>query len=300
MIVLLTTTAGCTAGNGTAPASSSPQPSSNVSASTDLPPLRDVPRLLDTVHLKLPLDAYLSTPVEVDQASKAHRELIRRCMHRFGVSITIPEPPSSPGPRTRNERRYGLTDPVAAAQLGYGFPEPVTRPSGSPAGPKLTARSRAVLTGEGRNLPSGLPKGGCISDAGRRLTPFDLSTKKPLDEDLPQRLSLDSFQRSQEDPRVRGAFADWSRCMQEKGYHYQQPFDPLTDPALRPAGTTKERRTAEDDVACKASTNLVGRWYAVESAYQRVVITQNRAELVALAQALPAVRRLVQKLHPTR
>jgi hypothetical protein len=303
MIVLLTTTAGCTSGNGTAPAAtSSRQPSSNASASGNLPPVTDVPRLLDSANLKLPLDAYLWTPDEVDQASKAHRELIRRCMRRFGASITIPEPPTGPGPKTRNERRYGLTDPVAAAQVGYGFPdaEPPTRPSGTPVGPTLTAKSRAVLTGEGQNLPSGLPKGGCSTEARRRLTPVDPSTKKPLDEDLPQRLSLDSFQRSQEDPRVRAAFADWSQCMQKKGHQYQKPFDPLADPEFRPAGTTKERGTAEDDVACKASTNLVGRWYAVEFAYQRLLITQHTAKLTVLAQAQPAVKRLVQTLNRRR
>jgi hypothetical protein len=258
--------------------------------------------LLDTVTLKLPLDTYLSTPKEVAQAGKAHRELIRRCMHRFGTPITIPEPPTGPGPKTRNERRYGLTDPVAAAEVGYGFAhlKPATRPSGTPVGPTLTDKSRAVLTGEGPNLPTGLPEGGCSAEAGRRLTPVDPTTKKPLDEDLPQRLSLDSFQRSREDPRVRAAFADWSGCMREKGHQYQQPFDPLADPAFRPAGSTKERITARDDVACKASTNLVGRWYAVECAYQSVLITEHRAELSVLAQAQPIVKSLVQTLVRTR
>ena len=295
IIILLITIAGCS-GNGPTPPTSSIQPTGSPSAT---PPVTDVPRLLDTSKLKLPLDNYLLTPDEIDLASKAHRELIRRCMQRFHTPITIPEPPASPGPKTANERRYGLTN-LAGAKVGYSLPEPGGRPSGTRAEPILTAKARVVFTGEGANPPSGLPKGGCSAEARRRLTPLDPSTKKPLDDDLPQRLSVDSFQRSQDDTRVQAAFTDWSKCMQTKGHQYKSPFDPPADPKFQPPGSTQELKTAEDDLACKASTNLVGRWYAIESAYQTALITDHKAELTALAQAQPAIKQLVRTLVRTR
>src|SRR4051812_44389435 len=108
MIILLATTAGCTSGNDTTPPTTgSTQPSSSSSASKNLPPVTDVPKLVGTSTLKLPLDDFLLTPQEVNQAAQAHRELIRRCMQRFHEPITIPEPPAILGPKTTNERRYG-------------------------------------------------------------------------------------------------------------------------------------------------------------------------------------------------
>ena len=301
-VVLLLSAAGCTSTNGTEqPANSVPPPSSSPSAPANLPPVTDVPHLLDTATLKLPLDTYLPTIAEIDQASNAHRELIRRCMQRFDIQITIPKPPTTPGPTTSNERRYGLTK-LAAAKIGYGFADsdPGTPPSATRPAPSLTAKALAVLTGEGANLPSGVPKGGCRVEARSRLTPVDPTTHKALDEELPERLSLDTFQRSQDDPRVKAAFADWSTCMKAKGHQYSSPFEPFGDPKFQPAGSAKERRTAEDDVACKASTNLVGRWYAVESAYQNALIADHKTDLTALAQAQPAIKELVRNLTHAR
>jgi hypothetical protein len=88
--------------------------------------------------------------------------------------------------------------------------------------------------------------------------------------------------------------------MQEKGHQYKGPLDPPADARFQPSGTTQERKTAKDDVACKASTNLVGRWYAVESAYQTALISDHKAELAALAQAQEAIHKLINTLTGTR
>ena len=107
-------------------------PTTPTDQSTNSPsPADKVPVFLDTAKMRLPLDAYLPTVEEADQRSAAHRELIRRCMQRFGIEIAIPEPPTGLGLTSRNERRYGLTEPVAAAKLGYGLGE--RTPTRSPA-----------------------------------------------------------------------------------------------------------------------------------------------------------------------
>jgi hypothetical protein len=274
------------------------RPSNDPSRTSSSSGAGDVPVLLDTASMRLPLDVYLPTLKEEDQRSAAHGELIRRCMQRFGIKITIPEPPAAVGIKSLNERRYGLTDAAAAAKLGYGLGErdPSSRPPDPGQSPALTPKALAVLSGKGSSVPSGVPNGGCQGEAQRRLALVDPSSQKAVDENLAQRMSLDTFQRSQEDPRVVKAYADWASCMGAEGHDYKKPLDPLADPKFRPAGSAKERDTAKDDVACKQSTNLVGRWYAVESAYQTALIQDHRTELEALARAAAANRDLVRTL----
>jgi len=223
-------------------------------------------------------------------------------MKRFDITIVIPEPPAGLGLKSRNERRYGLTDPVAAAKIGYGLGkrDPSTQPSGHAGAPTLKPKALAVLTGEGPSVPAGVPTGGCHGEAQRRLAFIDPIGGKPVDENLPQRLSLESFQQSQDDPRLSQASSEWSSCMHSKGHEYQKPLDPYGDPKFQPPGSALERQTATDDVACKESTNLVGRWYAVESAYQIRLIKDHEAELTAIARAASANRELVHALVGTR
>ena len=73
--------------------------------------------------------------------------------------------------------------------------------------------------------------------------------------------------------------------MRALGHHYQNPLDPPADPDFERPGGALERETAKDDVACKKSTNLVGRGYAIESAYQNIVIKKHHRELTELARA---------------
>ncbi len=259
----------------------------NSSASGDVPAVSEVPRLLNTLDLRLPLDRYLPSLHQVDQRSTAYRILTVRCLKRFDVHVMLPEPPTGVGLRSQNERRYGLTDAAAAARLGYGLGhrDPRAHADERQEAQDLKPRALAVLTGDGAALPAGVPNGGCRGAAQHRLTPVSPATGDALDEDLPQRLSLETFQRSQRDPRVRAANADWSSCMRAQGHHYQNPLDPPADPDFERPGGALERETAKDDVACKKSTNLVGRWYAIESAYQNILIKKHHRELTQLARA---------------
>ena len=271
---------------------------SSPSAPADLPPVSTVPQILDTNRLQLPLDTYLLSLDEANQRDATRRSLLRRCMHRFGVRVTIPEPPAGVGLKSLNERRYGLTDAAGAAKLGYGLGErdPRARRGGRDDAPALRPRALAVMTGRGPSLPPHLPKDGCSGEVKRSMTPVDPSTRKALDEYLPQRLSFETFQHSQADPRVQSAFSDWSACMRARGHDYKTPLDPPADRAFRVSGSVAERRTAQDDVACKVDTNLVGRWYSVESAYQTALIADNKAALTELSKAEVVVTRYVKQV----
>ena len=69
--------------------------------------------------------------------------------------------------------------------------------------------------------------------------------------------------------------------MKQRGHDYQTPNDPLHDPkwAGLPAASPAEIETAHDDVACKRAADVVGTWYAVESAMQNAAIAAHQQEL---------------------
>jgi hypothetical protein len=261
-----------------------------------LPVVNHVPRLVASLDLKLPLDAYLPSLREVARYGIANRELIQRCMEDLGIGVRLPKPTTGVGPRTWTDRRYGLTDATAATALGYGLGS--RDPSAHPHAhePPLAAHVLAALTGEGPGLPQGVPAGGCSGQAQRTLAGNADTGHRAVDPFLAQRLSQESFESSRDDPRVLDAFSRWSRCMLDKGHDYSDPLAPFSDPALQKGPTRKAVRTAVDDVACKRSTNLVGIWYAVESAYQTELIKSHHADLVPLALANTQTARAVAKV----
>lgn len=245
------------------------------------PPISSVPTVVASTDLRLPLDRYLPSVAELKGQSSAQRTLVRKCMQRFGIDLAAPDPPAAVGLRSWTERRYGLTDVTSAAAHGYGLGErdPGAQPGGGrPRASDLTALGRAVLTGEGATNADGqrIPEGGCAGEVQRLVA---AAGRNHPDEALVQRLSLQSFEASQIDLRVREVFARWAECMRAAGYHYSSPLDPPADPRFRKRGSLEEIATAKTDVSCKRLTNLVGVWFAVESAYQRKFIGENRAAL---------------------
>jgi hypothetical protein len=231
------------------------------------------PVLLATADVRLPLDAYLPSIAETNRLAQASRALLRRCMAEFGVDYDVVAP-APVGPRTWNERRYGLTD---AAQVGY-WP----RDRAAPTRPRHRAQSAAVaalVTGTGAATVNHrrVPTGGCAAEAYRRLTAHD---PPGADRYLAQRLGSDSFFASRQDPAVRAATLAWSRCLHAAGYDYATPLDPPRDTRFQgPTATPLEISTARADVACKRQTNLAGIWYAAESARQTALVAANHTSL---------------------
>ena len=100
---------------------------------------------------------------------------------------------------------------------------------------------------------------------------------------LAERVDFDAFERSKSDPRTGAVFHDWSRCMVERGYSYASPLAPAAGVDLNSTTISPlEIRTALADVTCKAATNVVGVWYAVESAYENTMIERVRPEFMAI------------------
>lgn len=263
-----------------------------------LPAVAHVPQLLESVELKLPLDAHLPSMEDVHRYGMANRALITRCMQRFKIDF-VPSPASaSVGLRSWNERRYGLTDPSAAAALGYGLGARTPHDGPSRPSQRLDPLGMTVLTGEPATTARRLhvPDGGCSGQARQALTGRPSVTRPQADPYLAQHLSQLSLQESRRDPRVDAAVNHWSQCMLTKDHHYDDPFAPFADPAMTHGSTTRAIDTAVDDVTCKKRTNLVGIWFSVDAAYQKRLIAAHRNALTRLALADAATAAAVERV----
>jgi hypothetical protein len=250
-------------------------------------PAAGLPAAEPAPGFRLPLDDYLPSPAEAAELSQGYRDLLRRCMARFGLDYPPPGPAGG-GPTVRNERRYGLVDPAAAAIRGYRFATglPTRRPP-----PALSAAGRTALEGSAARVAGlAVPAGGCAAQARRELTAAD---PPGADTGLAEALSVRGFTAAERDPRVVAAMRAWSGCM---GGRYASPFEPTFTGPVTPAETA----TAVADVACKRQTGLARTWYAVESAAQGPLIGTNAAALRLAGAALRAELALARQAAADR
>ncbi|MET7398942.1 hypothetical protein ABZS66_36230 [Dactylosporangium sp. NPDC005572] len=247
----------------------------------------------------LPLDAYQLSEKEYVTVQRAAWRLIRDCVQRFGGEYTVPEglvTADLPRFEHANERRYGLFDADSAAARGYNIPpdlQPVGRDKSAGWNPSEAEKLlvRGVDTSGGSpvavELPTDrdgkrLPVDGCTGEANRTLGGGQQAS---VDTSLGNTLSLDAGKRAEADSRVRDAMQQWGDCMARRGYSYSTIWEPNDRKWPEPAGD-EEIATATADVACKKETNLLGVWFAVESAYQQRIIDERIQELTAVQMIL--------------
>ncbi|GAB2625053.1 hypothetical protein GCM10027168_66040 [Streptomyces capparidis] len=250
-------------------------------ARADRPDVTATPQVTDAARLTLPVRRHQFTAAELNRVLAARDVLAGRCVQRFGLDFRPRTEPAARPPFTPTERRYGLADAELAASRGYHLPPDAPADTGQrPQRP--TADEQLVLFGPGpsdstasfRGTP--LPENGCMGEAERKL-----AGDRPLGDAAEIRnVNVGSLKDAQGDPRVKDVFAKWSRCMAERGHTYAHPFEPARE-FTGPRPTEREIATAEDDVACKRRTNLVGVWYAVDAARQREILAAGGDELEA-------------------
>ncbi|MFF7051726.1 hypothetical protein ACFY94_25540 [Streptomyces griseorubiginosus] len=244
-----------------------------------------MPTLSSTSSVTLPVEDYLLKNDEHAEMLYASKLVVRQCMARFGFDYAVEPGGKSPvdpkGDAANMARRYGVSDATTAARYGYHLPaDAVPAP---PAGAQpMSDAARDVFLGDTPRADGGgqpvkqyqgqkIPAHGCSGEAERKLG-------KGLDERLPESINDASFQQSMATPQVTGAFRSWSACMRKSGYSFSTPLEPLRS-RLPASPSASEIHMAESDVACKQRTNLVGIWFAVESAVQKSLIDKNQEAL---------------------
>ena len=247
------------------------------------PELGSVPVITDSSQISLPLYAYQMTTDEELTLKRAEWHLALGCLTGFGVTDYDP-PPLVPGlSSTSQPRRYGMLDLERATQWGYPGEDPAAAAAASAPDPSEEVPEHVAVLVAGPPdprdpLPPGVPEGGCLGEARRQLS---AGLPTGVGEDYLFQLEGMSFAQSEQDHRVKDAFARWSACMQAAGYDYDDPWQPNNHAWPRDGGviSDQERAVASADVRCKHQTNLVGIWNAVEAAYQERLIDIN-AELL--------------------
>ncbi|MFJ8437185.1 hypothetical protein ACIQ9P_38425 [Kitasatospora sp. NPDC094019] len=258
------------------------------------PSVDAVPTLASADGQALPIAAYLIGPDEDRRIEAARTALIGSCMKRFGFDYA----PAAVGTKPDLMiRRYYLTDAAGAAAQGYhwGAPTDQRQPSATP--PPPAPEMQAVL-GHGRGGATGaaapadrthngitIPPGGCLGEADNTLT-----RGGGILQDDAGALEINgrSFADSMADARVKAAFAAWSRCMKERGLAYASPVDAVGDERWfsSPTATAAEIAAATADVDCKQRNNVVGVWFAVETAYQKRAVQADAKRLEQTRKAI--------------
>lgn len=264
------------------------------------PALGQITMVNDWRQIKLPLDAWTLSGRDTWRIDRAEAEFTRTCMGRFGFSYSggpSDQEPSANATGPTHYRLYGLLDEAHARAYGYhngvlrspekyaGNSKPISRDYANVVAAKL---------GGGTYKGQRIPSGGCVGDA-RRLVAGGGPT---VDPSLAERLSGDSWLRSNSDSRVLAAFDTWSSCMADSGYRYRTPMDANNDDRWAADPSSKaEIAVALADVRCKKQTNLTGIRLAVDSAYERAAILAHAQELRSLKEGQQRqVRNAVQVL----
>jgi hypothetical protein len=297
MTVAAMTVAGCTSGSATG---SSRTPTStagpnNHLASIDVPPpvIAKIPKLGTTDGLRLPIEAYRPTAAQQNVVDDAVEQVTGECMTQYGLTYT---PTTSNLPDVHETaREYGIGDLATARKYGYhSATQTFTDKSKDDSAPPQAAGQLLVLTGSstGADTTSGpnkatyhgkaIPDGGCSGLAQRAVTGAD-----DIDPNsVPDSILVEMWKQSQSDTRVIAVIAAWSTCMKSAGFAYASPLDAPDDPAFTgPTPTAHEITTAVADMRCKQSTNLIGVWFTVESAYETAAITQQSAQVTTVREA---------------
>lgn len=199
------------------------------------PPISLLPGV-DSKKLELPLDRYRADAEEYLAIPRARRIVFKLCMQRFG--FVLPNAPSIPNLLSLRERRYGVTDAVAAAQWGYHPPEMLA--DSRQEAEQLPPEADAVAVGQMKSYRGRtVPDGGCAGEADRALNESAPSVPNPHQgEDL----STAAYRLTEQDSRVRAVFKAWSLCMKRFGYDYQSPWDANDDPRFKTERPTDRRR----------------------------------------------------------
>jgi len=277
-----------------------------------LPP---VPPAGSAPPIAMPLDSYEQVASQEQETLAAADDLLtQRCMQAKGFSYPVTAQAGSGAALVQSveDGGYGLTSLAQAQTYGYGQPSQGQGqgqgqgqvPGGAgPVGPALpgfvhemqqhgTAWTSALLGFVPGARASGPQRQGCYQVAELEL--YGPINGNPDPDPVPG-LAIQAAQWTQSDRRVLALEREWSRCMAGHGFTEATPIQP-TQRNWPATPTPVEITTAEADVSCKKTTNLVNTWLTVEAAYQQALVAQNLTALSDLQANFGALLRRAEAL----
>jgi hypothetical protein len=264
-----------------------------------------IPPVSSSLTISMPLDAYQAISTQQQEAlADASALLIQRCMAARGFDDTSSANPPFSTVITLEQVETagaGLTSITQARVFGFVHPK---NTGSQPAGPQIIGIVNAVgfgqslkagrayaeaLFGFGPGIGTG-PGGhlGCLQQASKEV--YGPIAGEPVPDPVTP-IAERAVTFTQSDPRIHAVERAWSKCMARHFYHYSTPQQ-VEGRQWRSPPNKAEIATAVADVTCKAQTNLLNTWLAVEAAYQQALIGQNLAALSQLqANFAPLLRR---------
>ena len=272
-----------------------------------------IPPAGSSLTIPMPLDAYQAISTQQQEAlADASALLIQRCMAARGFEDTSSaNPPFSSVVSLEQVETAGAGLTSITQARTFGFVRPKNTGS-QPSGPQIIGIIGAAgfgqalkaghayaeaLFGFGPGAGTG-PGGhlGCLQQASKDV--YGPVIGEPVPDPVAQ-IAAQAVSFTQSDPRIRAVERAWSTCMARHFYHYSTPQQ-VEGHRWRSPPNKAEIATAVADVTCKAQTNLLNTWLAVEAAYQQALIGQNLATLAQLqANFAPLLRRANANLAAT-
>ena len=272
-----------------------------------------IPPANSSLTIAMPLEAYQAISTQEQEAlADASTLMVQHCMAARGFDDTSSTSPPFSSVATLGQVEAagaGLTS-ITQARV-FGFARPKNAGSG-PSGPQIIGFVSAA--GFGQSLKAGRayaealygfgpgtggPGGhlGCLQQASKQV--YGKLFGEPVPDPVPQ-IAEQAATYTQTDPRIRAVNRAWSGCMARHFYHYTSPSQ-VERRSWKTPPNKAEIATAVADVTCKAKTNLLNTWLAVEAGYQQALIGQNLATLSQLqANFAPLLRRANAALAAAR
>jgi len=231
----------------------------------------------EVTDLVLPFDRYQLSVNDIYLIESAKDLLTRDCMKKRGYDWQVIGDRKQ-YPDLRNRRRYGVIEMPVAQAMGY---KTNARLLGSTDVTAQKMDREARMSAAARKAATD-PTDGCYKLAGDRL-----ARGNEENEDLVNKLNVNSLDKALKSPRVAPALRTWVQCMADKGHRYKDFYAASEDP--RWARTDKpsraERDTAEADVTCKQRTGLVNLLRETEQSIENQNIHENKPYFARLASA---------------
>ncbi len=251
-----------------------------------------IPPAHSSLTIAMPLEAYQAISTQQQAAlADASSLLVQHCMAARGFEDTSSaSAPFSSVATLTQARTFGFARPKGTGSAPSG-PQIIGFVNAAGFGQSLKAgRAYAeALFGFGPGFGAG-PGGhvSCLQQASKAV--YGAQVGEPVPDPVPQ-IAEQAASFTQTDPRIRAVTRAWSACMARHYYHYSSPSQ-VEGHHWRTPPNRAEIATAVADVTCKAQTNLLNTWLAVEAAYQQALIGQNLATLSQLqANFAPLLRR---------